>query len=345
MTLKIAIVANNVKSSGGLRLLYDLVESSNDNIDSTLFVANEFNFEQQGNFEIFRSKYGVFFLCFIFLKLHWKKWDKLISLGNFPVPFYKKRQYLFIQNMLLLSNKYDCKLPYSSRLLTKIKRLLFILSIKSCGSYLNIIVQTPSMHRGVIALFGEETQVSIIPFVNNKESLSVANCNLKPVHDYFYPAAGQPHKNHLNLLSAWELLGEQGYFPSLLLTIDECQFPLLSKKIEFLKNNCNLKILNVGFVNEGKVRDLFFESKNIIFPSFAESFGLPLVDAVTYKKPIIASELDYVRDVCKPEFSFDPNSPISIARAVMRHSCLHEKEGKSVTNGDVFWSKIYDDCF
>jgi len=34
---------------------------------------------------------------------------------------------------------------------------------------------------------------------------------------------------------------------------------------------------------------------------------------------ILAPELDYVRDVIDPAQTFDPNSPTSIARAVLRH--------------------------
>ena len=59
-------------------------------------------------------------------------------------------------------------------------------------------------------------------------------------------------------------------------------------------------------------------SKALIFPSLAESFGLPLVEAQEFNKPILASELDFVRDVCSPVDTFDPKSSLSIARAVKR---------------------------
>jgi glycosyltransferase involved in cell wall biosynthesis len=49
-----------------------------------------------------------------------------------------------------------------------------------------------------------------------------------------------------------------------------------------------------------------------------ESFGLPLIEARQAGLPILASELDYVRDVVDPEQTFDPDSPMSIARAVKR---------------------------
>ena len=42
--------------------------------------------------------------------------------------------------------------------------------------------------------------------------------------------------------------------------------------------------------------------------NFFESFGLPLLEASSIDLPIIASESDYVRDVCEPAQTFDPNS-------------------------------------
>ena len=66
----------------------------------------------------------------------------------------------------------------------------------------------------------------------------------------------------------------------------------------------------------------------IVIPAFTkrtnlsnlfESFGLPLIEAKQVGLPVLGSELDYVRDILNPEQSFDPNSPVSIARAVKRH--------------------------
>ena len=45
---------------------------------------------------------------------------------------------------------------------------------------------------------------------------------------------------------------------------------------------------------------------------------LPLIEAMYYGLSIIASELDYVRDVFVSVETFDPDSPVSIARAVRR---------------------------
>jgi glycosyltransferase involved in cell wall biosynthesis len=60
----------------------------------------------------------------------------------------------------------------------------------------------------------------------------------------------------------------------------------------------------------------------LIYPSQLESFGLPLVEAVSLGLDVIASELDYVRDVVYPVQTFDPTSALSIARAVKRYCGL-----------------------
>ena len=44
----------------------------------------------------------------------------------------------------------------------------------------------------------------------------------------------------------------------------------------------------------------------LLFPSISESFGLPLLEAKLNKTKIIASDLDYVFDICKPDFVFNP---------------------------------------
>jgi glycosyltransferase involved in cell wall biosynthesis len=59
-------------------------------------------------------------------------------------------------------------------------------------------------------------------------------------------------------------------------------------------------------------------SQAVIFPSFCESLGLPLLEARENAVPVIACERDYVREILNPVETFDPESPLSIARAVQR---------------------------
>lgn len=66
------------------------------------------------------------------------------------------------------------------------------------------------------------------------------------------------------------------------------------------------------------IPNLYQSSSVLIFLSKTESLGLPLIEATQHGLLMIASELDYVRDVIQPAETFDPNSPVSIAWAVRR---------------------------
>ena len=80
-------------------------------------------------------------------------------------------------------------------------------------------------------------------------------------------------------------------------------------------------------------------SRALIYPSTLESFGLPLIEARDAGLPILASELDYVRDTVDPEESFDPHSPISVARAVKRFLGIQEQR-LAITDAKAFLQNI-----
>ena len=137
-------------------------------------------------------------------------------------------------------------------------------------------------------------------------------------------ASGEPHKNHLNLIKAWSLLAQQEIYPSLTLTLSEKKFSELVSWIEQQKREYSMNVFNLGLISEGEIQDLYLNATALIFPSTLESFGIPLIAARDAGLAIVASELDYVRDIVDPEVTFDPASPLSIARAVKRF--LGEKE-------------------
>jgi glycosyltransferase involved in cell wall biosynthesis len=74
----------------------------------------------------------------------------------------------------------------------------------------------------------------------------------------------------------------------------------------------------LGRLQSREIYRLYGSSSALIYPSYSESLGLPLIEAAQRGMPILAPELDYVRDVVCPVQTFDPRSPVSIARAVTR---------------------------
>jgi len=142
--------------------------------------------------------------------------------------------------------------------------------------------------------------------------------------DFVYVASGEPHKNHNRLVKAWMILAKVNIRPSLCITISNEVFPELVAWIQKEIARNDLRIENVAPERAVAVDTLYAQSRALIYPSLLESLGLPLVEARCAGLPILASELDYVRDVIDPEQTFDPESEVSIARAIMRFLSTRE---------------------
>jgi glycosyltransferase involved in cell wall biosynthesis len=175
------------------------------------------------------------------------------------------------------------------------------------------IVQTPTMARELQRWHGGRPSIRVLPFADPVCVPATA----EPSWDFVYVADGVVHKNHQRLLQAWVLLAQQGLRPRLALTLGARDQALIDQ-VDELRRSTGVEVDNHGVITHEQVLALYGRSRALIYPSLGESFGLPLLEARQVGLPILAAELDYVRDVCEPTQSFDPLSPISIARAVRR---------------------------
>lgn len=237
----------------------------------------------------------------------------ILCFGNLPPLFnITGRVRVLLQNRYLLA-RYDLsEFPLRTRLRLLIERFWFRFRQ---SSRMKIIVQTPSMARELENELGILAQT--IPFRPPS-----ANCDLAKTprrFDFIYVATGEPHKNHRCLVEAWQLLASEGIYPSLCLTLDRERDHLLLEWIESQTRGKSLRIENVGILPQTELAQYYRMSAALIYPSTMESFGLPLLEAAEAGLSIIASELDYVRDVSVPVQTFDPHSATSIARAVRRY--------------------------
>lgn len=243
--------------------------------------------------------------------------DTVLCFHGLP-PLFPLRGHVvvFAQNRLLFetsSLRAHLLLP---RLRLMAERWLTRAMSRNCDRY---IVQTNSMASVVRCCLGIDTEVSVMPFIGTKAYFAVeATVSSSKKYDFVYVASGDAHKNHGNLLMAWRLLADASLKLTLALTVNPQSFPLLSGEISRYTKEYDLDIVNLGQVPAVDIPALYQSSSALIFPSKIESLGLPLIEASRLGLPILASELDYVRDVVQPVETFDPNSPVSIARAVRR---------------------------
>lgn len=252
--------------------------------------------------------------------------DKVLCFGNLP-PLFKLKGYttVFVQNRYLIDDVPLNKLSLKNRLRISIEREWLFGRLANVDAF---VVQTPTMRRLLKAKIQEAKPVYVLPFVAepNGYMRNVLEEGVKKDNDFdfLYVASGEPHKNHQKLIEAWCLLAQEGLFPSLCLTLEELRFTKLCQKIDAMRKQHNLQVTNIGDLHHHEVLALYTKVGAVIYPSTFESFGLPLIEARQANLPVLGPELDYVRDVLDPEQTFDPNSSVSIARAVKRFMGLDE---------------------
>ena len=315
----IIIHAPNVHLGGGKVLLCDVLSALNPKVEHILILDKRLDLELPDR-ENVHAKYITPSLvgrlwAEIWLLLHVRVGDSVLCFGNLP-PLFRLRgdTVVYLQNRYLVDPKGPVDgMHLKTRLRIWLERVWLRWRRFDAGLY---IVQTASMKKLAAAIL--ERPVICLPFV--PQSIQSQVCiTIKKQFDFLYVASGEAHKNHETLINAWCLLAEEGLFPSLALTLSPEITPALCARVDQENTSRGLRIQNIGFISQAQLVSLYCKSGALIYPSSFESFGLPLMEARQAGLSVLAPELDYVRDVTDPDETFDPRSPISIARAVRRH--------------------------
>ena len=326
---KTVIFAPNIHVGGGLVLLKGLIESWPSSMQFNAYldvrVKGILDLPELSNVVWVRNTIFDRLRCDYMLSKAVSENDTVTTFNGVP-PVFKVQAKLivFLQNRILIDDISHLKFNSRTKLRLTYERFLFRLLRKRVDEF---IVQTDTFKSLLSIWFGSKAvfrstvpSIKVMPFMQpidlNTISVSTLSARESLAWDFIYVADGLPHKSHLMLFDAWEELARQDLFPSLALTLGPLETELLSKIREL--QEMGLKITNLGYLSHESLLQQYRQSRVLIYPSLQESFGLPLVEAFHLGLPILASELDYVYDVCKPNITFDPTSYRSIARAVSR---------------------------
>lgn len=324
------INAINIHSGGGLTILEALLEETK-HLDKIIFIDSraKVNFEEKHQVIFVKPKIKDRLVAEYKISKIVQKNDILFSAGNLP-PIFQCRGlvYVYIHNIFLFDKthliQFDKKIRLRLWVETYWLKVFFKKEYKA-------IVQTKTMQK----LFKEKNGFDSlqIPLNPNVSRIKLSK-NIKISYDFCYIANYLPHKNHKNLLDAWSMLAEEKIFPSLALTITP-------KELEKYLINSSSKLKNTHIYCLGNLpheasMKLLTKSNCLIYPSISESYGLPLVEAFQLNKPIVASEKDFIRDLSKPQQTFDPMSPLSISRAVKRFLNISTTNKQTWRLGSLF---------
>lgn len=220
--------------------------------------------------------------------------DKIISLQNIGIFYSKLPQTLYIQQSLPFS-----KIRYS--IFDSFKywfyQNVFYTIMKYSLKYVDeIVVHTKWMKNAIHNKCNYDLNKIIIdtPIIHNKYNyyFDYNNCS----NTFFYPTSNESYKRYdLIFLAIDELFKKVGYIDNIkvILTLNIEQLDKQSLDIyNKYKNTFNL----VGYISEEELYK-YYSSSVLVFASETESLGLPILEAMSTKSPIIAPDLDYAKEL------------------------------------------------
>ncbi|MEB2313867.1 MAG: glycosyltransferase family 1 protein [Polyangiaceae bacterium] len=114
---------------------------------------------------------------------------------------------------------------------------------------------------------------------------------------FYYPAASNVHKNHGLLLEAVRRLIDRG-MQDVALVFTGMKTPYWSTiQKSVIRLGLTKHVHHLGFVDRSTVFKLMANAKALVFPSLFEGFGLPLLEAMQARTPVIAAKTSSIPEV------------------------------------------------
>lgn len=291
-------------SGGALTILNQYYEKAiKDKDNKWYFIVSTPNLEEKENIKVLRYPWvkrswihRFYFDKFIANKIV-KQYevDEVLSLQNVIIDKIKVKQTLYLHQPLpFVEKKFSLTENLKLWVYQNVISKMIFKSIKNADS---VIVQTNWMKNACIK--NVKCNCNKIKVIQPDFEINIKNTynNMNDETNlFFYPASGLNYKNHKIIVEATKLLKEKN---------------ILNFKIIFtLKGNENNEVKNmydivkefklpIEFIGSITLDEVYnYYSKSIlIFPSYIETFGLPLLEAKKHGCPILASDCEFSHEI------------------------------------------------
>ncbi|CDH21000.1 Glycosyltransferase, group 1 family [Xenorhabdus bovienii str. kraussei Quebec] len=303
----IIVNATALSAGGALTILKQFLKHANNNHHKYLcFVSPDVKLNKYDNIYYIKVNtkswikrlYWDFYGIKTYLKKNRICFDKVISLQNTTVNIDSK-QIIYLHQSIPFS---DIKISISS--IGDIKLYLYSRFYKFFIFYFLkqdtiFIVQTYWM-KNALSKYMDENNIFVIhpeidiPLTKNESTNRKNVGSIKII----YPASVTSYKNHLIILKAINKLLTDGVDITNLkyqITFNKGEFLLFDKKAKEYKIENHIEYL--GVLSYQAIFSKYLDASALIFPSYIETFGLPLVEAASLGRHIIAADLPYAHDV------------------------------------------------
>jgi len=254
-----------------------------------------------------------------------------------PFPFYKAglKDFILQRNIFFLSI---------------LSKYIYRINIKK-NDY--VIVQQEWMREAFRRMFGINNIVVAMPvfpdFAKEKAEVTCSESENK-ITTFFFPATSIIHKNFELICEAATLLEKDNCFDfNVLLTIDGTEDKYakwLYKKYQSLKT-----VKFIGFLNREKINFYYQTCDCLVFPSKAETWGLPLSEAKEFDMPVLVSDLPYAKESIGKYDNvkfFNPDNARQLAdemKSFIQGTIVYDETKEITYNEPVTWNWDELICF
>ena len=146
----------------------------------------------------------------------------------------------------------------------------------------------------------------------------------------------EPRKGYLQVIGAFKILWQQGIDVNLVIVGHEGWKSLpqdmrrnIPETVELLRTHSevNHRLFWLEGISDEYLEEVYAASSCLIAASYAEGFGLPLIEAAHHKLPIIARDIPVHREVAgEYAYFFTANDALELAAAIETWLALYEKD-------------------
>jgi glycosyltransferase involved in cell wall biosynthesis len=159
----------------------------------------------------------------------------------------------------------------------------------------------------------------------------------------FYPARYWPHKNHINALKGFKqfIVENPGNTKLVFSGVGQQGQDDLQRLVDEL--GLYEAVVILSWVEEEALAALYQYCWAVLFPSLYEGFGIPVIEAFLFEKPVLCSNVTSLPEVAgEAAIYFDPKSSEEIARAIVELASSPEVAAGLVEKGRAQLARFPD---
>ena len=218
--------------------------------------------------------------------------DLIISLQNIPVPNCKYTQFVYLHQSLQFCKKKFSFCKKEERSLAIRQRIICnYLYRKILPSAAHIFVQTNWIKKATEDWINyPSSRITVVPVKAENARKFIVDYTGQNSRTFFYPARAEIYKNHQVIIQATKILISKGYANFNIIFTMSPEENNYSKNI--FKTAINLPIKFVGILDYDLMWK-YYSNTVLLFSSYLETCGLPLLEAKYAKSRILASDLPF----------------------------------------------------